>query len=63
MIQNIDTTKEVKILDIQYRHLIFNTGDEMYVTGQGFKVWQNLLPENFWTDKVKIDSPLPGEQF
>jgi len=51
MIQNIDTTKEVKILDIQYRHLIFNTGDEMYVTDQGFKVWQNLLPENFWTDK------------
>jgi hypothetical protein len=47
----IKTTREVKILDISYRHLIFNSGDEMYITDQGMDVWQQLLPENFWTDK------------
>jgi hypothetical protein len=51
MIHNTTTTKEVKILDIPYRHLIFDSGDEMYITDEGLAVWQNLLPENFWTDK------------
>ena len=48
---SIKSTKEVKILDIPYRHLIFKSGDEMYITEQGLAVWQHLLPNNFWTDK------------
>ena len=51
MTQNIKTTKEVKILDIQYRHLEFDSGDELYVTIQGLELWQHLAPENFWTDR------------
>jgi len=48
---DIKSTKNVKILDIPYRHLIFNSGDEMYITEQGLDVWQFLMPDNFWTDK------------
>jgi hypothetical protein len=44
-------SKEVKILDIPYRHLIFESGDEMYITEQGLEVWEQLQPENFWIDK------------
>jgi hypothetical protein len=51
MKNDIKTTKNVRILDIPYRHLIYNSGDEMYITNQGLAVWHNLLPENFWTDK------------
>ena len=51
MTHHIETTKEVKILDIPYRHLILDNGDEMYITNQGLAIWQELLPENFWTDK------------
>jgi len=51
MIHNIKTTKNVNILDLSYRHLIFDSGDEIYLTDHGLAVWQNLLPENFWTDK------------
>ena len=51
MTHDIQTTKTVKILDITYRHLMFDTGDELYITNQGLAVWQHLLPENYWTDK------------
>jgi hypothetical protein len=44
-------SKEVNILDIPYRHMIFESGDEMYITEQGLTVWEHLLPENFWIDK------------
>jgi hypothetical protein len=48
---NIQVTKSVKIFDIRYRHMTFDTGDEIYITDQGEAVWQHLQPENFWTDK------------
>jgi hypothetical protein len=51
MTHDIQTTKTVRILDITYRHLTFDTGDELYITDQGLAVWQYLLPKNYWTDK------------
>jgi len=51
MIHDIPASHIEKILDISYRHLTFENGDEMYITEQGSAIWQSLLPENFWTDK------------
>jgi hypothetical protein len=45
------TSKMIKILDVAYSHLTFDTGDEMYVTDQGLAVQKHLIPENFWTDR------------
>ena len=52
MIQDIEAYPLEKILDVTYRHLTFDDGDEMYITDQGLAGWQNLLPENFWKDKA-----------
>jgi hypothetical protein len=52
MMRDIETYPKEKILDVNYRHLTFDDGDEMFITDQGLAVWQNLLPENFWKDKA-----------
>ncbi len=51
MIWDIQATEVIKMRSISYLHLIFETGDEMYLTDQGVAVWRHLLPHNFWTDK------------
>lgn len=42
----------VRILDVDYVHLTLPNGDDMYVTSLGLAFLENLMPENFWTDKT-----------
>lgn len=41
----------VTVFDVQYSHVRLQGGDDLYVTEYGLPFIQNLLPENFWTDK------------
>ena len=41
----------IKVFDVDYYHLSLPGGDDLYVTEYGLPFIENLLPENFWTDK------------
>jgi hypothetical protein len=49
---SIDIYPPEKILDVTYRHLMFEDGDEMYITDQGLGVCQHLFPDSFWKDSA-----------
>ena len=43
--------KVVKILDVEYAHIILKNKDDLYITKYGLPYIENLKPENYWTDK------------
>lgn len=47
----LDQAKIIKVFDLDYYHLNFSDGDDLYVTEHGLPFIHNLLPENFWIDK------------
>jgi len=40
-----------RVFGVDYYHLSLPSGDDLYVTEYGLPFVENLLPENFWTDK------------
>ena len=44
-------TSKTRVFGIDYHHLSLLNGDDLYVTEYGLGFVENLLPENFWTDK------------
>ncbi|MBN2406347.1 MAG: hypothetical protein JXJ19_01510 [Elusimicrobia bacterium] len=53
----------LKILGVEYAHLILDNGDDLYVTAYGLPFMENLRPENYWLDKEwfgKNSSKLSG---
>lgn len=42
----------VKIFDIEYAHISLEGQDDIYVTTLGLPYIENLMPYNFWTDRV-----------
>ncbi len=40
-----------KILDVEYAHIKLREEDDLYITAEGLAFIDNLMPENFWTDK------------
>jgi len=47
-----EQTSRARVFGIDYHHLSLAGGDDLYVTEYGLPFIENLLPENFWTDKV-----------
>ncbi|MBS3761786.1 MAG: hypothetical protein KGZ25_00660, partial [Planctomycetes bacterium] len=43
--------KWVRILGVDYLHLVLDDGSDLYLTEHGLPFAANLLPENYWTDK------------
>ncbi|MBN1383620.1 MAG: hypothetical protein JW983_01900 [Elusimicrobia bacterium] len=41
----------VKILNVEYAHIILENKDDIYITKHGLPFIENLKPENFWTDE------------
>ena len=46
-----EQTSRTRVFGIDYHHLSLPDGDDLYVTEHGLPFIENLLPENFWTDK------------
>jgi len=42
---------KTRVFGVDYYHLSLLSGDDLYVTEHGLPFVENLLPENFWTDK------------
>lgn len=49
--KKIPDCSKLTIFNVDYHHLKLDDGDEFYFTDDGLPYWENLLPENFWTDK------------
>jgi hypothetical protein len=47
-------TRTVTVLGVEYLHLRFADGDELYVTTQGLPMLPLIVPENVWTDKAHV---------
>ena len=43
--------KSIRVFGVDYHHLGLPGGDDLYVTEYGLPFIENLLPDNFWTDK------------
>ena len=43
--------KSTRVFGVEYQHLQLPNGDGLYLTEYGLHFIENLLPENFWTDK------------
>ena len=44
-------TAKIRVFDVDYYHLSLQGGDDLYITEHGLPFIENLLPENYWTDK------------
>lgn len=42
---------KTRVFGVDYYHLSLPGGDDLYVTEHGLPFAENMLPENFWTDK------------
>ena len=47
----LEQAVKIKVLGVDYYHLIIPGGDDLYFTEYGAPFIENLLPENFWKDK------------
>lgn len=53
----------VRILDVDYLHLLLEDGSDLYLTPHGLAFARHLLPKNYWTDRqwfADHNCPLPG---
>ena len=41
----------VRVLDVEYAHVRLAGGDDLYLTEFGLPLAEQLMPENYWTDK------------
>jgi len=41
----------VRVLDVEYAHVCLPGGDDLYLTEFGLPLAEQLMPENYWTDK------------
>jgi hypothetical protein len=41
----------VRVLDVEYAHVRLPGGDDLYLTEFGLPLAEQLMPENYWTDK------------
>jgi len=46
-----DQAARTRVFGVDYYHLSLPSGDDLYVTEYGLPFIDNLLPENYWTDK------------
>jgi hypothetical protein len=49
--KTILTSTNTNVLGLNYYHISFTDGDELYLTDRGYNLKQNLMPENYFTDK------------
>ncbi len=42
----------VRVLDVEYAHVQLPGGDDLYLTEFGLPLVEQLMPENYWTDKT-----------
>lgn len=42
----------VKILDVEYIHLVLDNGDDLYLTKHGLPFVELLKPDNYWSDET-----------
>ncbi len=48
---HVNQFTSVRILGLDYHHLSLPDGEDLYLTEYGLPFLENLLPNNFWTDK------------
>ena len=53
--KNPEKNDIIKILGLEYAHLILGNEDDLYVTRFGLPFIKNLHPKNFLTDKTWFD--------
>jgi len=46
-----DSLTRVRVLDVEYSHVQLPGGDDLYLTEFGLPLVEQLMPENYWTDK------------
>ena len=47
----LDNNVQTKVFDVEYHHVSFQNGDDLYLTQYGLPFIMNLLPDSFLTDE------------